>query len=127
MAALGWSHGWLFRRVFSRQHPRLSPSEIERFVRDFALNAVAKDTTLCEFRSLTRPDFFDGYDRLLQTISAAVPTLTVWGEGDPYVQDRFASQLFADKTVMLPTVGHWVPIIAAETLATHIRALHGRS
>jgi haloalkane dehalogenase len=123
-AALGWSHGRLFRSVFSKQHPRLSSSEIERFVRDFAQNPVAKATTLCEFRSITRSDFFDGYDHMLKTISASVPTLTIWGEGDPYVQDRFAPQLFAQKTIMLPTVGHWVPILAAETLAKHIRALH---
>jgi pimeloyl-ACP methyl ester carboxylesterase len=126
-AALGWSHGWLFRRVFSKQHPQLSPSEIERFVRDFALNPVARATTLREFRSITRPDFFDGYDHLLKTVSAAVPTLTIWGEGDPYVQDRFASQLFAQTTIMLPAVGHWVPIVAAETLAKHVRVLHGLS
>jgi pimeloyl-ACP methyl ester carboxylesterase len=94
-------------------------------VQDFALNGVAKRTTLCEFRSITRPDFFDGYDQMLKTISAAVPTLTLWGEGDPYVQDRFAPQLFARETIMLPNVGHWVPIVAAQPLARHIRALHG--
>jgi pimeloyl-ACP methyl ester carboxylesterase len=125
MAALGWFHGWLFRRIFSRQNPQLSASAIARFVQDFALNAVAKETTLCEFRSLTKPEFFAGYDHLLQTIAASVPTLTLWGEGDPYVHDRFALQLFAQETIMLPQVGHWVPIIAAKTLATQIRALHG--
>jgi pimeloyl-ACP methyl ester carboxylesterase len=125
MAALGWFHGWLFKRVFSRQNPQLSASEIQRFVQDFALNAVAKETTLCEFRSLTKPEFFDGYDHLLQTIAASIPTLALWGEGDPYVHDRFAPQLYAQETILLPHVGHWVPIIAAETLATQIRALHG--
>src|SRR5262249_12007819 len=125
MAALGWFQGWLFRRVFSRQHPQLSASEIERFVRDFALNEVAKETTLCEFRSITKADYFDDYNHMLQTIAAAVPTLTLWGEGDPYVQERFAPQLFAQETILLPHVGHWVPIVAAETLMTHIRLPHG--
>jgi pimeloyl-ACP methyl ester carboxylesterase len=125
MAALGWLHGQLFRRVFARQHPRLSPAEIERFVRDFALNPVAKATTLCEFRRITQPDFFDGYDQMLQAIATAVPTLTLWGKGDPYVPDRFAPQLFAHETLMLPDVGHWVPIITADALAHHVRALHG--
>jgi pimeloyl-ACP methyl ester carboxylesterase len=125
MAALGWSHGQLFRNVFSRQHPQLSPSEIERFVENFALNPIAKATTLREFRSITRTDFFDGYDRMLQAISAGAPTLTIWGEGDPYVPDRFASQLMARETLMLPKVGHWVPIVAADTLAEHIRSLYG--
>jgi pimeloyl-ACP methyl ester carboxylesterase len=124
MAALGWRDGWLFRRVYARQHPRLSPAEIERFVRDFALNPVAKATTLCEFRRITQADYFDGYDQMLQTIASAAPTLTVWGQGDPYVPDRFAPQLLARETIMLPDIGHWVPILAAETLAHHIRALH---
>jgi pimeloyl-ACP methyl ester carboxylesterase len=124
MAALAWSHGQLFRRVFSRQHPQLSPSEIERFVEHFALNPIAKATTLREFRSITRADFFDGYDRMLQAISASAPTLAVWGEGDPYVPDRFASQLFARETITLPKVGHWAPIVAADALAEHIRALY---
>jgi hypothetical protein len=41
------------------------------------------------------------------------------------VPDHFAPQLFAHETLMLPDVGHWVPILAADTLARHIRALHG--
>lgn len=104
VATLGWFHGLLFRSVFSKQHPLLSPSELDRFVEDFALNAVAKATTLCEFRNITRPDFFDGYDQMLKTIAVSAPTLTIWGEGDPYVPDRFAKQLFARKTLLLPQV-----------------------
>jgi len=125
MAALGWFGGRLFRSVFAKQNPQLSKLEMDRFVRDFALNPVAKATTLCEFRSVTRPDFFDGCDQMLKSISASVPTMALWGEGDPYLANRFASDLFAQKTIMLPEVGHWVPIIAAATLAEHIRSLHG--
>jgi pimeloyl-ACP methyl ester carboxylesterase len=125
MAVLGRFGGWLFRGVFSKQHPRLSPSELDRFVRAFALNPVAKATSLCEFRRITRPEFFDGYDQMLKTIAEAVPTLTIWGEGDPYVPDRFAQALFAHETTVLPAVGHWVPILAADVLAEHIRSMHG--
>src|SRR5215469_16906039 len=125
VAALGWFHGWLFRSVFSKQHPRLNPVEINRFVEDFALNSVAKATTLCEFRSITRPDFFDRYDQMVKIIAASVPTLTIWGEGDPYVPDHFAKELFAHETFLLPQVGHWVPLLAADVLAQHIRSLHG--
>jgi pimeloyl-ACP methyl ester carboxylesterase len=62
---------------------------------------------------------------MLQAISASTPTLAVWGEGDPYVPDRYAAQLFARETIMLPKVGHWVSIVATDTLAERIRALHG--
>jgi len=125
VAALGWFHGLLFRSVFSKQHPLLSSFEIDRFVEDFALNAVAKATTLCEFRNITRSDFFDGYDQMVKTIAASVPTMAIWGEGDPYVPDRFAKELCARETLVLPKVGHWVPILAVDVLAQHIRSLHG--
>jgi len=120
--ALGWFRGWLFRRVFAQQHPQLSRPEVDRFVRDFALNPIAKQTTLREFRQITKPAFFDGYDRLLHTITAAVPTVTVWGAGDPYVPDRFANELPTPQTLVLPGVGHWVPIVAADSLAEQILA-----
>jgi pimeloyl-ACP methyl ester carboxylesterase len=121
--ALAWAGGAIFRRVFSRQNPQLSPAEIDRFVADFALNATARETTVREFREITRIEFFDGYDVMLKRISESVPTLTLWGEGDPYVEGRYAEQLFARKTVMLPGVGHWVPIVAADRLAEEIRSI----
>ena len=45
MAALEWFDGWLFRRVFARQNPQLTAAELERFVQDFACNAIAKSTS----------------------------------------------------------------------------------
>jgi len=124
MGLIGWSHGRLFRSQFSKQNPQLDSRQIERFVEDFALNDVAKRTTLRQFRQLTREGFFDGYDEMLKTISRAVPTLAMWGEGDPYLKDpRFAEQMFARETLHLPNVGHWVPIVAAAQLAEKIRRL----
>ena len=127
MQSLGWAHGWFFRRVFSRQNPQLTTGEIERFVTHFALNPIAKATTLVEFRQLIKPDFFDGYDEMLQTISKSIPTATVWGEGDPYIPNHSPQELLAKKTMVLPNVGHWVAIVAAETLAQEICALHSAS
>jgi pimeloyl-ACP methyl ester carboxylesterase len=123
MTAIGLFGGRLFRKIYTGQHPRLSAAEIERFTVDFALNDVAKATTLRQFRQLTRADFFDGYDEMLRAIAQAVPTATVWGDGDPYVETRFAEQLFARKTTILPGVGHWVPILAAAAIADQLRAL----
>jgi pimeloyl-ACP methyl ester carboxylesterase len=123
MAAMALRRGALFRRVFSKQNPQLSAGEIERFVADFALNATAKETSLRQFREITRLEFFDGYDAMLKRIAESVPTLTLWGEGDPYVESRYAEQLFARKTVILPGVGHWVPIVAADRLADEVRSI----
>jgi pimeloyl-ACP methyl ester carboxylesterase len=120
MSALGWFGGSLFRRVFSGQNPQLSKPQLERFVKEFALNRTAKATTLVEFRKLIRPDFFDGYDQMLKTIAASVPTAVVWGAGDPYISDTLAKDLFARETTLLQGVGHWVPIVAADFLAQQI-------
>ena len=127
MQALSWGDGWLFRRVFSRQNPQLRRHELDRFVREFAGNATARQTTLREFRQITKPDFFEGYDYMLQHIAESVPTVTVWGEGDPYISDHCAPQLRAQTTIVLPGVGHWVPLVAADALAQHIRLLCGAS
>src|SRR5262245_60182264 len=91
MQALNWFGGALFRRVFARQNPQLNRAELDRFVVDFALNATARRTTLVEFRQITRPDFFEGYDQMLQSIAESVPTVAVWGAGDPYIADRCAT------------------------------------
>jgi pimeloyl-ACP methyl ester carboxylesterase len=123
MAALGWFNGAFFRRVFSRQNPQLSRAEVDRFTTEFALNSIAKETTLVEFRQVTKFEFFDGYDQMLKTISASVPTAAVWGEGDPYIPNHRPSELLARKTVVLPKAGHWVPIVAADILAQQILAV----
>jgi len=124
MAALGWFKGALFRRAFSRQNPQLSRAEIDRFTTEFALNPIAKQTTLVAFRQITRLEFFDGYDQMLKTISESVPTAAVWGEGDPYIPNHRPAELLARKTVVLPNVGHWVPIVAADTPAQQVLSVH---
>jgi len=116
VSAIGSSQGSLFRKIFSKQHPQLSPVELDRFTTDFALNSTAKQTTLREFRMLTRDDFFDGYDEMRRKIFDAVPTVAVWGEDDPYIGNRFVNELITRNTVSLPDVGHWVPIVAADVL-----------
>jgi len=73
------------------------------------------------FRQMTKPDFFEGFPSLLKSISDAVPTVTLWGEGDPYVADHYANELLARKNIPLPKVGHWVPLVAPDKLADQIR------
>lgn len=124
MNATGWFHGWLFKNIFTKQNPQLDNEEIQRFIKDFALNAIAKNTTLREFRQITKPGFFNGYDQFLQALAESVPTLTLWGIGDPYVPDHYANELLAQKTLLMPDVGHWVPLVAWNMMAREIKALH---
>jgi pimeloyl-ACP methyl ester carboxylesterase len=124
MSLIGWVGGSIFRGQFAKQNPQLDANQIERFVTDFALNDIAKETTLRQFREITKLEFFDNYDVMVKTISRDVPSLTLWGDKDPYLPDSgYAEQLFARKTVILPDIGHWVPITAAERLAEGIRSL----
>jgi pimeloyl-ACP methyl ester carboxylesterase len=123
MKLIGAFGGFVFRREFGKQNPQLDAVQLERFVADFALNETALDTTLIHFRQITRRDFFDGCDDMLKAISQAVPTVALWGEGDPYLSDTsLANQMFARQTTLLPKIGHWVPILAADRVAEAIRS-----
>jgi haloalkane dehalogenase len=123
MKLIGALGGFVFRRAFGRQNPQLDARQLERFVTDFALNETALETTLVHFREITRPDFFDGCDEMLKAISKAVPTVALWGEGDPYLPDvTLAKQMFARETMLLPKIGHWVPILAADEIAHALRS-----
>jgi haloalkane dehalogenase len=124
MELIGLANGRIFRTAFARQNPQLDAAEIERFTRDFGTNRVAKATTRRQFQEITRYEFFDGYDEMLKTISRDVPTATLWGDNDPYVGDTALSErLLARKRSVLPGIGHWVPIVAADRLAVEIRGL----
>ena len=92
---------------------------------DFALNPIAKDTSLREFRKVTKDEFYDGFDLMRRAIADSVPTTLLWGRSDPYIADEYAEIIGAKKTIFLPGVGHWVPIIAADSIAAEIRLLHG--
>jgi len=124
MLAIGLSGGNLFRKIFAKQHPQLSTAELDRFVADFALNPIAKATSLREFRKITKNEFFEGFGQMRKTIAAAAPTLTIWGRNDPYIADNFAETIASARTIYLPNVGHWVPILAADVIAKEIRGLH---
>jgi pimeloyl-ACP methyl ester carboxylesterase len=123
MKLIGAFGGFVFRREFGKQNPQLDAVQLERFVADFALNETALETTLIHFRQITRLDFFDGCDDMLKAISKAVPTVALWGEGDPYLSDTsLANQMFARQTTLLPKIGHWVPILAPDKVAQAIRS-----
>jgi pimeloyl-ACP methyl ester carboxylesterase len=124
MRFIGSFNGAIFRSQFAKQNPQLDSAQIDRFTQEFALNAIALDTTLIHFREITRLEFFDGCDDMLKAISRAVPTEAIWGAGDPYLSDpSLSQQMFARKTSVLPaSVGHWVPIIAPDRIAHTIHS-----
>ncbi|MCA9540924.1 MAG: alpha/beta hydrolase, partial [Myxococcales bacterium] len=125
MWAIGLRGGAPFKRAFGQQNPQLDPAELDRITRTFALNTAAKNASLRQFRELLRGDFFSGFDAMNEAITAAVPTRVLWGDGDPYVATQYAQRFARAKATVLPGVGHWVPMVAADRLADEIRALVG--
>jgi pimeloyl-ACP methyl ester carboxylesterase len=112
---------WLFRLVFGRQSPQLPRRELDRIANAFPRNAVAKASSLRQFPKMTAPDFFDGYEAMLASITRTIPTTVVWGTNDPYVPDRYAECFASAEVVKLEGVGHWVALAAPDRLAQEIR------
>lgn len=91
--------------------------------REFALNPVAKRSTLRLFRRMVPHAFFEGVDGMVARITGRVPTRVVWGRGDPYIPERYASAFPGTPPKLLERAGHWVPISSADEVAAAIRAV----
>jgi len=125
MGLIGLSDGLLFRRVFGRISPELQPQDLERMTREFALNPVAKRSTLRLFRRMVPHAFFEGVDAMVARMIARVPTRVVWGRGDPYIPERYADAFPDAPPKLLERAGHWVPISSPEEVAAAIRSVAG--
>jgi pimeloyl-ACP methyl ester carboxylesterase len=112
---------WLFKLVFGRDSPQLPKRELERIGNAFPRNRVAKRSSLRQFPKMTAPDFFDGYEAMLASITKSIPTTVVWGTNDPYVPDRYAEEFGSAEVVKLDGVGHWVALVTPDRLAEEIR------
>jgi haloalkane dehalogenase len=123
MKALEWNRGALFKRIFGAQSPQLDSGEIERYVISFALNPVAKEAALRQFRECIGPQFFAGFDAMWKDISARVPCRVLWGDDDPYIEARHAWRFGTSQVTVLPGVGHWVALVAPDALAAEVEAL----
>ena len=125
MWLVGLSGGLLFRRVFGRISPELQPEDLERMTREFAMNPVAKRSTLRLFRRMVPHAFFEGVDAMVARMIARVPTRVVWGRGDPYIPERYADAFPDAPPKLLERAGHWVPISSPEEVAAAIRSVAG--
>jgi pimeloyl-ACP methyl ester carboxylesterase len=66
------------------------------------------------------PANFKDWEQKFLALTAAKPTLVIWGDKDPYISPRFAERFGARKVVHLPDVGHWPPIEAPAECADAI-------
>jgi haloalkane dehalogenase len=120
MTAIGLAGGLLFKRIFGRQSPQLSEADLNRFAASFAVNGDAKRTALRQFRRCVPTVFFAGFEALRRNLVESVPCRVLWGDDDPYLTRELASRFFSAPVKILPGVGHWVPLVAADALAAEV-------
>ena len=123
MKAMALRGGALFRKIFAAQSPQLGREDLDRFVSSFALNSVAKRATLRQFRQFVPVGFFVGFEAARMKLIAERPVRVLWGDNDPYLPAELSQRFGKAPVTVLPDVGHWVPLIAADRLAEEVRAV----
>jgi pimeloyl-ACP methyl ester carboxylesterase len=61
----------------------------------------------------------------LRALVAAVPTIVVWGDRDPYLDSRLAERFGAREVHHLPECGHWLQVEDPEAVATRLLTFFG--
>ena len=69
------------------------------------------------------PAGFEAWEKPFLSLTAAKPTLLIWGDKDPYISARYAERFNARQVVHLPQVGHWPPVEADAECVEIIRPL----
>ena len=126
MFAIGLRNGALFKKIFGKQSPELSETDLDRFAASFAVNATAKAASLRQFRVCVQPQFFAGFDAMWVKLSQSVPCRVIWGDGDPYISAQYAHRFGTAHVTIVPNGGHWMALTAPEKLAAEVDAVSGR-
>jgi pimeloyl-ACP methyl ester carboxylesterase len=120
MLLMNWP---LFRRSVRRGSRKLSDEKIRR-----AYAFVDRDTkraVLRLYRAADPPSFAEWETRMLAT-TAAVPTLVLWGEHDPYIPRWVADRFGARQVIVYPESGHWAPAEVPGRVAKDLLDFYGR-
>jgi pimeloyl-ACP methyl ester carboxylesterase len=99
---------------------RLDRAHIERC---WALFTPRVRKTVLRLDRAADPRAFAKWERALLALTAAKPSLVLWGDRDPYISPRFAERFGAASVVHFPHLGHWPPVEAPEETAAHILRL----
>jgi pimeloyl-ACP methyl ester carboxylesterase len=126
MRAIGHGGGKIFKKIFRSQSPEVSEFDADRIIHGFALNEIAKATTLVHFREMLRPGFFADFGAWISRVTVSVPTHVLWGGGDPYLQDKLAHRFGHASTTLVPDGGHWLPLSQPELVAKSAQLVSGK-
>lgn len=109
------------RPAFSFAYRRGSPAVPLRYVRAaYALATPAVKRNILRLYRAVRPESFAGWEARYFEAAQDVPVQVLWGDGDPYIPDRFAERFHARRVVHVPRAGHWLPLVAPQAVAGHL-------
>ena len=107
--------------MFWQRSPELREPDVDRVVKSFACNDVAKRSTLVHFRAMLAPGFFADYERWIDELTESVPAKVLWGSNDPYLPDEYAHRFGRAQVKVVPNGGHWLAITQPALVAHAIR------
>lgn len=82
----------------------LSSAAINRTLDRFG--PAARSTTLSLYRNQT-PELLSSLPDAVRRLTAAIPTLVIWGGSDPYLPVEFSERFGAGDVRVHPDLGHW--------------------
>ena len=113
---------WMPRAGFRRELVRASAghrdaAEIDRTYDAFGPSARATARHLYRRQG---PRLLAGLPERVRALTAAVPTLVLWGERDPYLPAAFAERFGAGTVRRYPDLGHWPHLEAPARVAADL-------
>lgn len=98
----------------SREHISATYSRFTRPVRRMVLRL---------YRGLD-PAVFETWDAKLRDIASSIPSLVLWGDGDTYIGQTFASRFGAKQVRHFPERGHWLMLEIPEVISQSLLELY---
>lgn len=129
-----WAHVWrtpvlgelsmavmnrpMFAQELKRGSARISDAHIDQ---TWALITPRMKKEVLRLYRAADPASFKSWENDFLELTAAKPTLVIWGDRDPYISPRFAERFNARTVVHLLQTGHWAPVESPAECADAIR------
>ena len=110
------------RRMFAQELRRGSDNRMpqEHIDRTWSLMTPRLKREVLRLYRASDPANFSAWEEKFLALTAAKPTLVIWGDRDPYIASRYAERFGASEVVHLAEVGHWAPVEAPAACADAI-------
>lgn len=92
----------------------------EHIIRSYARVTPSMKRMVLRLYRATDPENFGGWEEKLLELTRRIPTIVLWGDGDPYIPREFAERFGAQRVEHFPKCGHWLPVEAADEVSDHL-------